>query len=234
MTALRYSSSFILFVSCLLLAKAGYAQHTKREIAFTFAYAGQLPIVQADGNTQGFYAKPLIASLRYQVATDYVQALSITLEYVMESRENPGLWNDNPSMPNAVYNANIDERLTMTMLGLEGVRTLISNGSFRLGAGFGIGYGLGGATAMVTKISNGSVKTYESSDIWNGFEVQAFIRGRYTIVQTDKIDLGILGNIRYWGFPTIGPLSTTSSSYNGPAFRSLHEMGYSIGVSVGF
>ena len=230
-----HPSSF-LFLFGLLYTHTAFAQHTKHEIAFSFAYSGQLPIVKADGNTQGFYTSPLIASLRYQVATDFVQSLSVTLEHFTESRDRTDLWPNYSSNMGGAYNGYIAERLSMTVLGLEGVRTLVSQNDFRLGAGFGIGYGLGGASARVTKLSdtNKAVKTFESSDIWNGFEVQAFLRGVYTVMKTESTDLGIFLNIRYWGLPSIGPLSTTSSSYNGPGLRSLHEVGYTLGVAFGF
>jgi hypothetical protein len=218
----------------LFLAAPVFAQNAKREAAFSFAYSGQVPIAKSEANIQNFFTNPLIFNLRYQVATDYVNALSMTIEHISEDHTRAGLWNDIPNASQGAYNADITERLYMTTLGLEGIRTLVRTGDFRLGAGIGIAYGLGGATATVKKLTDGSVQTFESCDTWSGFEVSAFVRGRYTLYQSDKIDIGLTGALRFWGFPAIGPLSTCQSSYNGPDFRSLHEIGYLAGISVGF
>lgn len=218
----------------IAVTQTAVAQHTKHDIGLQFAYGGQVPLLTADGNVQGFYKVPIIFNFRYQVATDYLNALSFTIEHINEERSRQGLWNDMPGSNAKTYNANIAERLYITTLGLEGILTLLSDGTFRLGGGLGVGYGLGGATATVENIAEDKTKTFESCDTWNGFEVSAFLRARYTIYRNDDIDVGLNGTLRLWGFPYIGPLSDCQSSYNGPGFRSLLEFGYLAGISFGF
>ena len=121
----------------------------------------------------------------------------------------------------------------MTTLGLEGIRTLIRTDEFRLGIGISLGYGFGGATATVKKITDGSQQTFESCDTWNGFLVSTFIRARATVYTSSSLDIGITGSARLWGFPSISPLSECMTMYNGPALRSVFEIGYLAGVSVG-
>lgn len=210
------------------------AQHTKHDISLQFAYGGQIPIMTAEGNIQGFYKLPITFNARYQVATDYLNALSFTVEHTSEERSHQGLWNDMPGSNANTYNANISERLYITTIGLEGILTLVSDGTFRLGSGLGIAYGLGGATATVKNLTDDKLKVFESCDTWNGFQVSAFTRARYTLYRNDDIDLGISGTLRLWGFPYIGPLSDCQSSYNGPTFRSLISVGYLLGLSFGF
>jgi hypothetical protein len=218
----------------LFWGASGDAQHTKRDIAVQFAYGGQIPVVTAEGNVQGFYKVPIILNLRYQVATDYLNALSMTIEHISEERTRAGLWNDVPGSNSKDYNANISERLYITTLGLEGILTLFSDGRFRIGAGLGVAYGLGGAIATIENIAADKTKVFESCDTWNGFEVSAFTRARYTLYRNDDIVVGLSATLRIWGFPYIGPLSDCQSSYNGPTFRSLIEFGYLAGISVGF
>ncbi len=208
-----------------------HCQHTNHEIGFSFAFAGQSPFITSNDDA-GFFRKPLMWNLRYQVATNYLQSIAIVLEHVGEERSRIGLWNDIPNS-SPVYNAEISEQLSMTTLGLEGIRTFIRTDEFRLGIGIGLAYGFGGATATVKKITDGTSSTFESCDTWNGFLVSAFLRGRYSFYISDKLDLGVTGSLRAWGFPTIGPLTNCSDEYNGPAVRSLFEVGYLAGISVG-
>ena len=137
--------TFFIFGICLAVPCSG--QHTVREIGFSFAYAGQAPFVGSGNEQTNFFRQPLIWNLRYQVATNYLQSLSVVLESVSEERTRTGLWNDFPNLQSGVYNAEISERLTMTTLGIEGIRTLIRTDEFRLGIGVSLGYGFGGATA---------------------------------------------------------------------------------------
>ena len=217
------------------MAIAGKAegQHTSREIGFSIAYAGQAPFVSSGNDQTNFFREPLIWNLRYQVATNFVQSLSVVLERVTEERSHEGLWNDFPNTSSQPYDANIAERLSMTTLGLEGIRTLIRTDEFRIGIGISLGYGFGGATAMVIKIVDGSQKTFESCDIWNGLLASVFVRGRYTVYSNNSIDVGLTGSIRIWGFPSISPLSECMTMYNGPDLRSVFEIGYLAGISVG-
>jgi hypothetical protein len=209
------------------------AQHTIYEIGFSFAYAGQAPFVSSGNDEPRFFRQPLIWNLRYQVATNFVQSLSVVLERITEARAYSSLWNDVPNSSTVPYNADISERLSMTTLGFEGIRTLIRTDEFRLGIGISLGYGFGGATATVKKLTDGSQKTFESCDIWNGFLVSTFVRGRVTVYSNSSLDIGITGSFRVWGFPSISPLSQCMDSYNGPSLRSVFEIGYLAGVSVG-
>src|SRR5476649_2189198 len=92
------------------------AQHTNHEIGFSFAYAGQAPFVASGNDQTNFFRQPLIWNLRYQVATNFVQSLSVVLEGVSEERAHSGLWNDVPNSSSIPYNADIAERLSMTTL----------------------------------------------------------------------------------------------------------------------
>jgi hypothetical protein len=215
----------------LFLYHPALAQHTPREIGISFAYAGQSPFISSGNDNPQFFTKPLIWNIRYQVATNYVQSLSVVLEGVSEQRSYQGVWIFDPVDPK--YNAAVAERLTITTLGLEGIKTVIRTDLFRLGIGISLGYGFGGATAIVKKVTTGSRQTFESSDIWNGLLVSAFTRARLSVYTNNVIDIGITGTFRIWGFPTIAPLTESQSSYNGPSLRSVMEIGYLAGVSVG-
>jgi hypothetical protein len=214
--------------------RSSYAQHTSHEIGVSFAYGGQVPFITSGNDPTGFFRKPIIFNVRYQVATNYLQSLAIVLENIGEERNRTGLWSDIPNSASGGYNANISERLTMTTLGLEGIRTLLRTDEFRLGIGISLGYGFGGATALVRKIADGSEQTFESCDSWNGLLVSIFTRGRYTVFMNSSMDIGVTGSVRIWGFPSISPLSDCQSSYNGPQLRSVFEAGYLAGISVGF
>ena len=229
MTGWKSILQFILFA----IAGTVHAQHTNREIGFSFAYAGQAPLFSSNNDQVGFFRQPLIMNLRYQIATNYVQSLAIVLEYVNEQRTHTGLWNDIPSSSTGAYNAEIAERLYMTTLGLEGSRTFIRTDQFRFSVGISLGYGLGGATATVKKIADGTQQTFDSEDTWNGLFISTFLRGRITVYTNNSLDIGITGSIRLWGFPSIGPLTVSQSTYNGPVLRSIFEVGYLAGVSVG-
>ena len=221
------------FFAMVLITGTGKAQHTNKEIGFSFAYAGQAPLFSSNNDQSGFFRQPLIWNLRYQIATNYVQSLAMVLENVSEKRSRTGLWNDIPNSSNGAYNADISERLYTTTFGLEGIRTFIRSDIFRLGIGISLAYGLGGATAVVKKITDGSQQTFDSWDSWSGFLVSIFARGRLTIYSDNSLDVGITGSIRLWGFPSIGPLTVSETTYNGPMLRSVFEIGYLAGVSVG-
>ncbi|MFI5264909.1 MAG: hypothetical protein ACHQM6_10380 [Candidatus Kapaibacterium sp.] len=222
-----------LLFTLVLFPCLAQAQHTNHEIGFSFAYAGQAPFVGSGNGQEDFFRQPFIWNLRYQVATNFVQSLSVVLERVSEERTHSGLWNDVPNSSSIPYNADIAERLSMTTLGLEGIRTLVRTDEFRVGIGISLGYGFGDAMATVKKLVDGSQKTFQSCDIWNGFLVSTFVRGRLTVYSSNSLDIGITGSLRVWGFPSISPLSTCSDSYNGPSLRSVFEIGYLAGLSVG-
>jgi hypothetical protein len=237
-TYVKFSDRFVRAAACLLLTFSlvalcsgrSYGQHTSKEIGFSMAYAGQAPFISSGNDDPQFFTKPLIWNIRYQVATNYAQSLSVVLESVTERRNYSGLW---PYTLEPPYPANIAERLTMTTLGLEGIKTIIRTDEFRLGLGISLGYGFGGATANVKKIIDGSTQVFESTDSWSGFEVSLFMRGRVTVYSNAKLDIGITGTARVWGFPSVAPLTESQSSYNGPTLRSVLEVGYLAGVSVG-
>ena len=214
----------------LVVSTSSLAQHTNHEIAFSFAYAGQSPFITSNDES-GFFRQPVIWNLRYQVVTNYVQSISVVLEHIGETRNRIGFWSFDINYPNG-YNANINEHFDMTTLGLEGIKTLIRTDEFRLGIGLGLGYGFGGAAAIVKKLTDGSEQTFQSCDTWTGLLVSVFLRGRYMVFENSRVDIGFTGSIRVWGFPVIGPL-TECSMYNGPLLRSLFEVGYLTGISVG-
>ena len=122
----------------------------------------------------------------------------------------------------------------MTLLGIEAARTLLRFGDFRLELTLGAGYGLGSASADVRKITTGERKSFESCDIWHGVYLAGSLRGSYIIYQQEKYDIGLTASFRTWGFPTIGSFGDCKTSYNGPNFTALYEIGYLAGVSVGF
>lgn len=217
----------------MTFAVSAKAQHTVHEIGLSFAYAGQAPFVSSGNEQTNFFRQPLVLNLRYQVATNYVQSLAVVLERVSEQRSRTGLWNDFPNSSSGVYTADIAERLAMTTLGLEGIRTFIRTDEFRLGIGIGLGYGFGGASATIKKLTDGSQQTFESCNTWSGFLVSTFLRGRFTVFTNNSIDIGITGSMRLWGFPSISPLTDCKSMYNGPMLRSVFEIGYLAGLSVG-
>ncbi|MEI8134942.1 MAG: hypothetical protein WCH46_07675 [bacterium] len=221
---------FLLFVS---VEDVG-AQHTKHEIGLSLACGGQIPLVSSGNNSPEFFRKPLIWEIRYQASTDFVQAISIVAQHVTELRNRKALWNDVPNALSGAYDAEINERLSITTLGIEGNRTIVRAGDFRLGVGVGLGYGFGGATANVRRLPGSDVQTVTSCDTWNGFLISSLLRARYSLYISDGLDIGLTGTARIWGFPSISPLTDCQSSYNGPTLRSVIEAGYLIGISVGF
>lgn len=219
----------------LLFGLPAYAQHAKRELAVSIASAGQYPIATKGDARSGFFREPFIFNLRYQVATDYITSASLFIESLAETRERRDLWSDDPSSTTGAYNADISEHLTMTLVGVEAARTLVRTGDFRLALTLAAGYGLGSATAEVQPVTGtGPKRTFESCDIWHGVYLAGSFRGRYTIYQSDTYDIGITASLRTWGFPTIGSFGDCVTSYNGPAFTSLFEIGYLAGLSIGF
>jgi hypothetical protein len=199
------------------------------------AIGGQLPITKDASVTSGFWGAPSMFNARFQVATDYITSASVFIEYITEGRERTDLWSDQPHTNDPPpYNSIIREELSMTVLGIEGSRTLLRFGDLRIAATVGAGYGLGTATAEVTKLSTGQKKQFESCDFWHGLYINASLRPRYTIYHEDRFDIGLTAAVRAWGFPTIGPFGDCVTSYNGPALTARYEIGYLAGVSVGF
>jgi hypothetical protein len=225
----------MLVTAVLLLAVTTtvQAQHTRSEFGASFAYGGQYPFI-ADGNAN-FFALPTIWNLRAQLGTNFVQSYSVIFERIGQSSIRQGLWSPRGSVvdPTSAYNANIDEHLAMYAIYFETNRTVIRTDNFRLGVGLALGYALGSADASVENIVDNSTRTYDGDAPWSSFYLSIFTRGRLTLYETEQIDVGLTGTIRYWGLPTLGPVAVSMSNYNGPNIRTLHELGYLAGVSVG-
>ncbi len=227
--------SLVVLVWHATLAGEAFSQHTRREIGASFAINGQYPF--ASDGTSGFFTAPFIWNLRYQLTTNYVQSLALVIEHIGETRSHSGLWTSLSSPPNPAddYNANIAERLQISVLSLEMIRTIFRTDIFRIGVGVGVGYGIGTATAEVEKVADHTKKTFDGQQLWTSFFLSAFTRARLSIYETDKLDFGITVTARYWGLPTYGPQSSTNSGggYQGPKISSAHELGYLVGISVG-
>jgi hypothetical protein len=219
----------------VLCATASYSQHAKREASFSFAVGGQSPLVVSGDDRSGFWRDPVILNLRLQVATDYIMSASIFLEHMSEGRNRSGLWSDSPNTSDPPpYNAEITEHLQMTLFGVEAARTLIRTGDLRFAFTVGLGYGLGSARADVRRITTNERKPFESCDTWHGLYLNSSIRARYTIYQGENYDIGVTASLRGWGFPMIGSFGECRTSYNGPDFNAIYEIGYLAGVAVGF
>ncbi|HYM20574.1 MAG TPA: hypothetical protein VEW28_06180 [Candidatus Kapabacteria bacterium] len=216
----------MLFVTSI----SSYAQHTKYDFSASFAYGGQDPFITS--GSARYFSKPTIWNIRCQVATNFVQSVSIVLEHAVETRSREGLWNLGTTLSSA-YNANISESLSMTSLYVEMIRTIVRTDIFRIGIGADLGYGFGGATANVKRINDHSTTSYDNDSPWTSFFLGALIRARLTIVDTDDLDIGLTATGRYWALPTLGPISHSAGVYNGPDIASTHEIGYLAGVSVG-
>lgn len=229
-----FARRMVTMFMCIIASSAVLAQHTDHSINVHFAASGQIPLFKTTDNPQNFFSSPVIFQLQYQAATDYIHSVAVTVEHMSEERAYSSLWSNVPSPGSSPYNADIRERLTMTTLGLEGMRTVYSDGRFRIGAGLGLAFGLGRAHASVTQLTTKQTREFTSCDLWSGLEVALILRAKYRIYKREKFELGITATMRYWGFPSIGPLSQCSSEYNGPAFRSLHQIGYLFGVTAGF
>ena len=226
-------AAYSLLLTC---ARSASSQNMPHEAGFLFAVNGQAPLITSDNVNRGFYTNPTIAHGYYSFLTNGLQSLSLFVEHVSERRGWSGIWSDRTSIEggSANFQATVSERLQMTTIGLETVRTLISESGFRLGAGLGIGFGLGGASADVTNVLTAETTTHDSFATWDALLLTAQIRARYTIFTMGDAEIGVVLIGRYWGFPFIGPLGTSGVDYNGPDLRVLSEFGYLAGVSVGF
>ena len=149
----RLLGCLVSFLFALVSQDGVFAQNSSHEIGVSLAYGGQAPFVSSGNNEAGFFRLPLIWNIRYQVATNFIQSLAIVIERVSETRNRDGLFKDIPNSAQNPYNAEIAERLYITTLGFEGMRTLIRSSDFRIGIGVSLAYGFGGATADVTSIT---------------------------------------------------------------------------------
>ena len=221
---------FILHPSSLILA-----QNMPHEAGFWFATNGQAPLIKSNEANRGFYIDPTIEHAYFSFTTNGIQSLSVFIEHVNETRPWMGTWTNqlfNGGSTN--FPASVQENLFMTTIGLETVRSLLSESGFRLGAGLGLGYGLGSANANVRNLSSGQTSNFSSTNAWNGLFLEAFLRARYSLFVTGSYDVGLMAMGRFWGFPAIGPIGSPGGEYNGPQLRALSEFGYLAGVSVGF
>lgn len=232
---MRSVTSHVVFFFILLIGSASrlLAQHTDHEVAIAFAGAPQFPLASDNTVTHGFYQSPFLARIQYLATTNGVQGLYLFLERAAETRSRTDLWTDELQQP-STFNANLDERLVLTTLGLEVVRTLYSESGFRIAAGLGVGGVLGNADVTVHQLSNGRTFNVESCQLWEGIMASIFARARYTVYQHGTSDIGLFAMLRYWGYPTVGPLGQCGDLYNGPPLRSLQEVGYLAGISFGF
>lgn len=210
------------------------AQNMPHEIGFWGAHQGQWRLEPESDANRGFFQNPDIAHVYYSFVSSGVQSLAVFIERVAETRSRNADWtyvlfgNHASSYP-----AHIEEHLALTTLGLETSRTLLRTGDFRVMGTLSLGYGLGGADARVTKLWTDSTDEYSSAFTWQAFELSLAVRARYSILITGKLDLGVIAGIRYWGYPSLGPLGT-SLNYNGPDFRNSNNVGYIAGIAIGF
>jgi hypothetical protein len=218
----------------LLLTSEATAQNMPHEIGFWFAMNGQKPLITPNEINHGFFTNPTIEHLYYSFASNGVQSVSFFIENVNETRPWSGTWATYASGKNPDYPASVEESLGMTTIGFETLRNFISEGGFRLGAGLGVGFGLGGTSANVRDSATGLQTTYSSATLWDALLVDFFVRARYTVYQTNSYEVAIQLMGRYWSFPAIGPTGDGGNAYNGPGLRAISELGYMGGVAVGF
>jgi hypothetical protein len=236
MNGRRWIPSTILILSIIHYPlSTAKAQNMPHEAGFWFSTNGQVPLIKPNEVNRGFYIDPTIEHAYYSFTTNGIQSLSVFIEHVDETRPWIGTWTNqlfNGGSSN--FPASVQENLFMTTLGLETMRTLLSESGFRLGAGLGLGYGLGGASANVRNISTNQTTNYNSINAWSGLFLEGFLRARYSLFVTSQYDFGIMAMGRFWGFPAMGPIGSPGSQYNGPQLRALSEFGYLAGLSVGF
>jgi hypothetical protein len=225
-----------LFIASYFILHTSYlsAQNMPHEVGFWFAVNGQKSLKDADETNRGFFTNPTIEHLYYSFATNGVQSVSFFVEHVDETRNWNGMWAPYALGKNPPYPATVDESLDMTTVGFETLRNFISEGGFRFGAGLGVGYGLGGASANVRDSVTGSQTSYSSATLWNAFFADLLIRVRYTVYVSDSYEIAIQLMGRYWSFPAMGPIGNGGEAYNGPSLRAVSEIGYMAGIAVGF
>ena len=233
--ALRRASAGIALLTsvlyCTLIVTHVHAQHAPREFEALVAQSGQATLVDNAGH-RGFFTSPFIGRFQGQVLTNGVQSLSVFLESVNETRTYQDLFQLYPRSP--VVDASFSETMHMSTLGLEVLRTLVVSGSFRMTAGLDLGFGLGTPGEDIRPSDRDTIVHRTSQSTWDGLYASALIRTRLSVFKTGTIDWAIVGVGRYWGFITIGPLGEVTDIYNGPAFRSMHEIGYLAGISACF
>jgi hypothetical protein len=211
------------------------AQNMPHEAGLYVAIGGQKPVIASSDQNRGFYTAPTIEHAYYSFLTNGVQSLAVFAEHVGETRSWHGIWTVLTSAGIApTFPADVDESLQMTTIGLETIRTLISESDFRLGAGLGVGYGLGGASADVRDSNSHHLTHYASENAWNALLLEFMLHIKYSIAMVGRYEIAFHAEGRYWGFPAMGPIGSAAGAYNGPGLRALSELGYLAGVSIGF
>jgi hypothetical protein len=206
------------------------AQHTKSEIGVSFAKSGQGKIEKRSLENRGFFQDAFIWHLRTQVSTNGIQNLSFFIERVSETRE----YDAQEDIDGKAEITHQVVSVAQTSLGLETFRTVVSTSGFRVGLGVGLGIGMGTPSRELNILRTGEYREEDSESPWLSMLLTATARARYTVYRKDDLDVGLTLSARYWGFPAIGPSSSDVTGYNGPEFRTLHQVGYLAGVSVGF
>src|SRR5438105_15326576 len=129
-------TSYLLLITSYVLADSVsvLAQNMPHEAGLLIAVNGQSPLIAASDVNRGFYTNPAIEHAYYSVLTNGIQSLALFGEHVQETRSWHGLWTDlkiNGGSQN--FLATVQERLQMTTIGLETVRTLVSEYGLRFG-----------------------------------------------------------------------------------------------------
>jgi hypothetical protein len=221
--------AFVIAIIAMVISTSK-AQHTAREVGVSFAVSGQGKIEKRSLENRGFFQDAFIFHLRAQVSTNGIQNLSFFIERVSETRE----YDAQEDINGKAEITHQAVSVAQTSFGLETFRTVVSTGGFRVGLGIGLGMGFGTPSRTLKVLRTGEYREEDGASPWLSLLLTATARARYTVYRKDDLDVGLTLSARYWGFPAIGPSSSNVNGYNGPDFRTLHQVGYLAGVSVGF
>jgi hypothetical protein len=221
--------AFVIAIIAMVISTSK-AQHTAREVGVSFAVSGQGKIEKRSLENRGFFQDAFIFHLRAQVSTNGIQNLSFFIERVSETRE----YDAQEDINGKAEITHQEVSVAQTSFGLETFRTVVSTGGFRVGLGVGLGIGMGTPSRTIEVLRGGGYYEESSESPWLSLLLTATARARYTVYRKNDLDVGLTLSGRYWGFPAIGPSSSNVNGYNGPDFRTLHQVGYLAGVSVGF
>jgi hypothetical protein len=198
------------------------------------AHYGQMRLEKETSANRGFFQNADIGHVYFSFLSNGVQSLSVFVERVGETRSRDDIWTDVfIGQQHTGYPAHINENIGVTVVGLETTRTLYVLGDLRLGGTLGLGFGLGGTSADVTRTGTDSTMHVTSAFDWQAFQVSFGLRLRYSVYITGSTDYAIIAGARYWGFPYLGPIAP-SANYNGPDFRNANDLGYIAGIAIGF
>ena len=224
----------VILIAFLLAAHSALAQNTPQEIGVWFAPSGQIDLLKNTNGNNGFFQNAFVGRIHYSFASNGIQSLAVTLEQIGETRAYDGRWDVLDTRSPTSFQAHVSEQLHMTTIGLETNRTILSESGFRLGGGLGSGVSLGNAHATVTDVTTLQTTDHPSNQAWGAINISANLRARYSVYTSGNYDVGVVAAARYWAFPLIGPLGPSPEDYNGPALRSIHELGYLVGLVFGF